>query len=359
MKILFVNANIDYGGAVKMLVYLANYLSKKNMVTILTFRDSNELQPLNDNIDHQHKVLYKHPLKIIERFGQLIALHNYIKKEEYDLAISFLHPAKYLLVLACKFTNTKVIVSERGDPYAYSKYLNVFYKLIEKITNTADGFVFQTKEVQNYYSYKIVNKSTVINNPIIIKNIPKQFYGKRTKEIVNVARLDVFQKRQDILLKAFAKISKKYDQYILKFYGDGPDEYKLKKLAEELCINDKVYFMGYVENVLKLINNASIFILSSDFEGIPNALIEAMSIGMPCISTDCSPGGARLLINHNENGLLVPINNPTELATAMDYMLSNPKEADRMACNAMKILNEFKEEKIYGEWEKFINEIIC
>jgi glycosyltransferase involved in cell wall biosynthesis len=360
MKILFLNTNIGYGGASKILAGLANYLSEKNNeITFLTYRNPEVLQRLDKKVNHLHMTLFKHPVKIIERLGEMIMLHKYIKSGKFDIALSFLHPAKYLLISACKFTGTKVVVSERGDPFVKYNNENIGNKLIGKITETADAFVFQTIEAQKFFPEKVVERSMVIPNPVFSNNVPDRFIGERENEIVNVARLDIFQKRQDVLLEAFAKINKKYDNYVLKLYGSGPDGDRLKKLSEDLGISDKVIFKGYVENVIEFINRASLFVLSSDFEGIPNALIEAMSSGVPCISTDCSPGGARLLIKNKVNGLLVPANNPDKLAEAMDYMLSNKEDSDKMAANAINITKEFEEEKIYAEWEKLINGLCC
>jgi GalNAc-alpha-(1->4)-GalNAc-alpha-(1->3)-diNAcBac-PP-undecaprenol alpha-1,4-N-acetyl-D-galactosaminyltransferase len=357
MKVLFVNTNIGYGGASKVMASLANYLNiKKNNVTFLTYRNDKVLQNLHENVVHEHKVLFKHRIKLIERLGEIIVLHRYIKEGNYDVVISFLQPTKFIVVLASQCTQAKVIVSERGDPYTKRKKIDPQRKIIEKVTSLAHSFVFQTTEAQNYYNKKIIDRSKVIPNPVNLKNV-KYYNGPRNKEIVNVARLDVFQKRQDVLLKAFSIISNKYDDYVLKLYGDGPDEQLLKNLTHKLGLVDKVRFMGYIDNINSSIQKAAVSVLSSDFEGIPNALIESMSIGVPCISTDCSPGGAKLLIKNNENGLLVPRNSPEDLAVAMDYILSNPNEANRMARKALDSLKQFNEEKIFAQWENFLNEI--
>jgi GalNAc-alpha-(1->4)-GalNAc-alpha-(1->3)-diNAcBac-PP-undecaprenol alpha-1,4-N-acetyl-D-galactosaminyltransferase len=360
VKILFLTTNIGYGGASKILVSVANYLCEKGHdVSILTYRDPGVQQPLHANVCHVHRVLYKHPLKPLERFGEIVSLHKYIKAGNFDVALAFLWPSKQILTIASKFTRTKVIIAERGDPFSGSSKHNKGLRImgIGKIVRTADAFVFQTEGAQSYFPIKVINKSIVIPNPVVNQNIPSQFKGVREKEIVNVARLDIFQKRQDVLIKAFARVQEDHPDYILKLYGDGPDEAQLRKLVSELGVEKKVIFMGVTRNVYEAIRRASVFVLSSDFEGIPNALIEAMSVGMPCISTDCSPGGARLLIKDKENGLLVPINSADKLAQAIGYMLSNPTEAEKMANNALGVLCDYQEDKIYSKWERFIEEV--
>ncbi len=362
MRILFVNSNIGYGGASKIMASLANYLSDLNHeVVFLTYSDPNDLQYLNPRVVRYHDALCTSKIKVIKRIGQILALKRFIKDNEFDIAISFLQPSSYMLVLASKWTKTKVIISERGDPFVRGKQkglAKIGFKLMDWVTQLADGLVFQTVGAQDYYS-KADNRQIVIPNPVANSKMLDEYRysGKREKAIVNVARLDVAQKRQDVLLQAFSIISRNHEEYVLKLYGDGPDKDELVEMAGQLGIQDKVYFMGYVRNVYKEITKASLFVLSSDFEGIPNALIEAMSLGMPCVSTDCSPGGARLLIKSGKNGLLVPPGEPTSLANAIDYMLSNPKEAYRMGQNALEITDEFLEDKIYKKWERFINDV--
>jgi glycosyltransferase involved in cell wall biosynthesis len=271
--------------------------------------------------------------------------------------VAFLAPSTYLLTLACKFTKTKVLISERTDPNRKKGKDSFLFKVIEYLVNTADAFVFQTEGARSYYPKEVITKSIVIPNPVVNKNIPKQYQGGREKVIVNVARLTIYQKRQDVLIKAFSKVLSKYPDYRLRLYGDGPDEFVLKKLVKELNIIDNVLFMGVSHDVYNDIRKAALFVLSSDFEGIPNALLEAMSMGLPCISTDCSPGGARLLIKENENGLLVPTGDPDKLAKAMEYILSHPTEASKMSNKALEVVDEYAEGRIYAEWESFINDV--
>lgn len=359
MKILFFNANIGYDGASKMMAAVANYLALHNHdVTFLTYENSEIYQPLHKCVRHKQIMLQKLIIKGIRRIDQVFILHKHIKQNKYDIALAFLSPPKYLLTLACKFTNTRVLISERGDPYIRLPGSKIFVSnALKYVVNTANAFVFQTKGAQSYYPKKVISKSIIIPNPVVNRNILKQYQGEREKAIVNVARFDIFQKRQDLLIKAFSKILNKYPEYKLKLYGDGPDEYILRKLTGELNITDKVLFMGVSHDVYKDIRKAALFVLSSDFEGIPNALLEAMSVGLPCISTDCSPGGARLLIRNKENGMLVPPDDLDEMAEAIEYMLSHTIETAKMAKNALNVVSEYTEDKIYSEWESFINDI--
>ena len=155
----------------------------------------------------------------------------------------------------------------------------------------------------------------------------------------------------------FKKVLKKHPDYILKFYGDGPDEEKMKEYAASLDIDKSVVFCGVSKQVLKDISKSEIFVLSSDYEGIPNALLEAMSIGLPCVSTDCSPGGARMLINSGENGLIVPCGDASALADAICKMIEDRDFAIKCGKEALKVRERFSKEKILDAWENYLAKV--
>lgn len=162
----------------------------------------------------------------------------------------------------------------------------------------------------------------IIPNAINKEFITAEYSGPRNKQIVSSGRLTE-QKNHALLIKAFAGITAKYPAYKLVIYGDGPLRKDLELLASNLGIADKVSFPGYTTEIRKKIERSSLFVLSSDFEGMPNALMEAMALGVPCISTDCKGGGARFLIKNGTNGLLTPIGDVEALQTAMEKILSD------------------------------------
>lgn len=357
MKILFFNTNIGYGGASKIMTSVANHMAEdeNNEITFLTFRSSEVLQPLSDKVNFVYDELYSHNNKFIEIFGEIKELHKYIKKHKFDICISFLNPASYMLTLAAIGTGTKVILSERGDPNEMANSKNLFIKVIFRIVQHADGYVFQTPQARDVYSQKARSKSVVIPNPIPDKKIPSKYGGERNKEIVTASRMDLYQKRQDVLIDAFAKISPEFPEYVLKLYGDGPDTDKIKEYAEKSGCADKILFMGLSRDVLTDINKSAVFVLSSDFEGIPNALLEAMASGVPSISTDCSPGGARMLIQNEENGLIVPRADSDSLAFAIKRVITDKDFANKISDNAQKVTDTFSKKRILGMWSDYIN----
>jgi GalNAc-alpha-(1->4)-GalNAc-alpha-(1->3)-diNAcBac-PP-undecaprenol alpha-1,4-N-acetyl-D-galactosaminyltransferase len=359
MKVLLVMPDMSYGGAPKMLTGLANALAAKSYdVTILTYYSKIIYQDVDNNIEQLCMDLPLHSSWLIRNVYQKLPVVRYLikltNKEKYDVQITFGDVSSLDLVMAKLFTKSKVIISERGDPSSPRTKAD---KIRKKLYGFADGFVFQTEGAKEFYSLNIQKKGKVIPNPVIKKDVPRVYVGKRKEEIVSVGRLDIFQKRQDILLEAFSIISSKHPNVRIKFYGDGEDKKTLEKLAEKLKISDQIIFAGVSDNIYNSIKSAQLFVLSSDFEGIPNALMEAMSIGLPVVSTNCRPGGAALLIENNKNGLLVPQRDIKALAEAIDYMLVNRTEAEIMGRNAMKIVEKYSEEKIYSEWEEYLKSV--
>ena len=349
MNILFVNENLDYGGAGKVLVWLANSLAGNGQeVTFLTYRKGTERLKLSGRIRHTHLEITDEESGAKNVLKTALALRKYIRENSFDTAIAFSEPSQTRLAAAACGLSIRCIFSQRLDPHTVEKKT-----LMQFVYRRADYYVFQTDGARQYYPESIKKRSTVIPNPVI----PSKngiFVGKRNKKIVSVGRLDVFQKRQDLLIKAFKSIASEFPEYTLEFLGDGPDRGELEVLSSD--ISDRIFFPGVSDSVQEDIREAAMFVLSSDFEGIPNALMEAMSLGVPCVSTDCSPGGAAELIRDGENGLLVPTGDAGKLAEAMKRYIIDPEFAEQMGRNALMISETFSQEKIFDQWISVIRQ---
>ena len=218
----------------------------------------------------------------------------------------------------------------------------------------ADWFVFQTEEAKKFYDKSLNGCGIVIPNPLIIDNMPAPYTGVREKRIVTVGRLKP-QKNQKLLIEAFALIYQNYPDFTLEIYGDGVLNQELQNIIDRKKLSNIVFLRGNVDDVFQKIIKASIFVMSSDYEGMPNALIEAMALGLPCISTDCPCGGPRYLIKSGVNGLLCNVNDVESLKMAFISMLDVPQKAKEMGIKAINVRYLLDANKIGDDWYNYMN----
>lgn len=356
MKLLFCFDSMNKGGAERVIANLSNEFIKKYEITLVATRSDKPMYELDNNIKYlslDEKIKVKNLL--LKNIKRIRKLRRIIKEEKPDIILSFLPTPTYRLMVSKIFTKNKVIISVRNDPNVeYNKW---FKKLLVKILYTrANGFVFQTEDAKEWFSKKIQKKSVVIPNPINEKFICEPFKGEREKTIVTVGRLNE-QKNHELLIKSFNEIVKKHSDYKLKIYGDGYLREKLEKLIINLNLKEKAILMGMTDDVKNSIYKSGIFVMSSDYEGMPNALLEAMALGLPCISTDCPIGGPKYLINNYDNGILVKVKDKNDLVNSINYMIEHKEESTKMGINANKICKKLNPKIINKNWEKYILDI--
>ena len=159
------------------------------------------------------------------------------------------------------------------------------------------------------------------------------------------------------MIKAFALFSKRYPEWTLKLYGQGSDVELIKNWCKNEGVAEKVLFMGLSKHPMIDTNNAGMFLITSDYEGISNSLLEAMAIGLPCVSTDSTPGGARMLINNMSNGLLVPVGDPQKIADAMALFACNPTFAAKCGDAAKGVITRFDPAITLDKWEDYLMKV--
>lgn len=349
MKILFVNSSLGSGGSEKVMTLIANEFSKKYDVSMIVLENNiKESYFVNENVEIIRPSNHKNGF--LNKIRRIIELRKLIKKGNYDIIISFIQEINNKVIMSTIGLKTPIIVSERCNPKMDRKVIhniisNIFYPTVKNV-------VLQTDEVKKMYSKRMQKNMVVIPNPVDI-SIPKPYTGKRDTRIVAVGRLTK-QKNFSMLLYAFSNILHYFPEYILEIYGEGPLFKELKKIAKELKIDDKVFFRGYVSNVDELIKSSSLYISTSDYEGISNSMIESLSMGIPTICTDCPVGGAKMMIKNNQNGVLIPVGNQKALETAIKKILSDKNFANKLSINSVKIRKEYAIEKIANKWEGLI-----
>lgn len=349
MKVLMIIRKLRYSGAYKMFMWIAKALADSGLdVTVCTWAN-NDVKTLQDNIKWIKLDMDGKGFFAVSR-----AIRKIVKEVNADVSISFLLDGNVYNTIGCMGRRTKSVICERNDPFKPRYYKLKFWKPLFRF---ADGAVFQLPKVAEYYN-NIKAPTAVIPNPVLCNFDEEIVSFERRPNMINVlGRLDVFQKRHDVMIEAFAEFVKDYTDFSLVFYGDGPDKEQMQQKVKDLHIEDKVRFAGITNTPLDVMRASKMYILTSDFEGIPNSLIEAMSLGLPCISTDCRPGGAKLLIEDGVNGFVVPPGDAHAIATKMKWYMSSPLMADKIGTEAKKISERFSEEKIMDLWEKYLREL--
>jgi len=351
-KIVFIGFLPGFGGTEKSMIMTANGLaSLGHEVKIISLEDNNIVYKINSSIEYIFIPDIK-GVKIKRLIGRFFSLKKIMSNIEPDVAISFwLQPAIFSSILS-KFQGYKTIYSERGDPMdkEYSYFLGFIRFWAFKII---DGFVFQTQSAKACFSKSIQNKSTVINNPLYINCNDFEIPVTRKKIIVNVGRLHN-QKNQKLLINAFTIISKKFQDYKLEIYGDGKERKEIVDLISKNNMEDLIILKGTTNNLINEIKDASLFVLSSNYEGMPNALIEAMALGIPCISTNWKPGAVTEIIKDGYNGLIVERDSIDMMVSAIENILENPNKARELGKNAKEICNKNSPSSVTKLWSDYI-----
>ena len=264
-----------------------------------------------------------------------ILVKRYLKEGKYDIVCTFLPDMSLMSRLASFGTKTIVVSAERGDPFEFSK---LWKSLIGWTYRKSDYCFFQLDRARDFFGQEVAKHSFVIPNPYVPVEGATSFSGTRKKTIVSAGRF-ADQKRFDILIQAFAKVHEKHPDYKLVLYGEGECKAKYEELSRNLGIDRYIEYPGYVKNVSAAIREDSVFVLSSDYEGIPNSLIEAMTVGLPCVATDCTPGGPDFLTDSGKRGLLVPIRDVDAMTEAINRIIESPELAANLSREGVKLVD--------------------
>lgn len=378
-RVVFLINSLDGGGAERVVSTLLNNLIE-DYECYLILLEGTVRYDLDDRIkifNLKESVLKSGALKFIRLPLIAYKLSRIIRENKFNTVVSFLHRANYANVIAKYMSNHKAILSERIATTSYYNggasvaIVNRF--LVRILYSRADAII----SVSNFIKYDLKNnfginvQQKVIYNPYDIANIVNQskesvgFDIVREKSIITVGSLQP-RKNISLLLNSFSKIKDK--QYRLFILGTGEDENKLKELARALDIEKRVSFLGFVNNPYKFLSKCGIFVLSSNSEGFPNVLAEAMVCGCSVISTDCLSGPREILspksevgfqiqgrIEFAEFGVIVPVNDELNLTNAIDSMSRELQQS--YAFKSKLRINDFKLKDIKKEYIKMIESL--
>lgn len=355
-KILFYVGNLARGGAQRVIVNLANYFNSLSYpVTIVTAKaeageytyDKGIIRIISDLTEQE---ISDSGLKnFIERLKKLRKIW---KIEKPSIMIAFMGKSNFMAIVSSLFLGIPVLVSVRSDPN--KEYAGRIMRFLSKtLFGLASGVILQTEDAKLYFPKWIRKKAVIMPNSLNKNFIKPKYNNQRLNEIVTVGSIDE-NKNQALLIEAFALINQDYPEMKVVIYGDGAKRKELEEKVKNLGLQDKILFPGRENAVYNKIDKARIFVLTSKVEGMPNALIEAMALGLAVISTDCPCGGPRTLIQEGENGLLIPVGDVKALEKALRKILDHTELEEKLGMNAHKLSAELEPDIVNRKWLNYI-----
>ena len=343
------------GGAERQIILLANEMVVRcHEVHLIVLCENNTHYHIDERVI-VHDLSEAKSSACIKQYARFAAFKRELSFIKPDITINYNIQSAFFSLLSGRNICGKIVYSERGDPYD-KEYNGVSGKIRNYTVNHVDGVVFQTEGARDFFSSRVQNKSIIIHNSVVVPQNKYLITDKRDNRIVTVGRLHP-QKNPHLLIDAFAMIANSYPNMVLDMYGDGILHDEIQNKIIDLGLTERIHLNPSRKDIFDCICSARLFVLASDYEGMPNALMEAMALGLPCIATDCRPGGARTLIEDGRNGLLSPVKDVNALAEKMSYMLNNPKEAERMAIEARLLGESHTNKVIFDKWDKYIASI--
>ena len=354
-KALLYIDSMQKGGAQRVMSVLGKYLCNQGVITVLindiASQKGREEYPIDARI--RRVFLDQDNMKgKYKNFHRVKKLREIVKMENPDVILSFMGPPNYRMLTATLGLHCRKVVSVRNDPYKEYGNTRIKRLIAGLLFRLADGCVFQTEMASEYFPKCVRRKSNIILNPVN----PEFFYvqwNETENSLITVGRLYP-QKNHELLIRAFSQVHKDMPGISLKICGRGVEEQRLKQLVQELRIEDCVHFLGEINDVKEQLKHSSCFVLSSDYEGLPNALMEAMAVGMPVISTDCPCGGPNELIKDEKNGLLVPCGNAGALEDAIRTMLSGKEVRIAFGQKAKESASAFQTDIVMNCWMEYL-----
>lgn len=286
-------------------------------------------------------------------FRRLHALRRVVTSVEPGVVVSFMTSMNVLMILACFRLPVRVIVSERVDPAAHGES-RVWTGLRSMLYQRANAVVVQTERIAEWFRGRLSDgaRVVVIPNPVV-RGSDVQVRALQPEPFLLAAGRLAHQKGFDLLIRAFAAASAQTRELRLVIAGDGPDSQYLRDLTRDLGLGDRVLFPGQVRDLSRLMKVAVAFILPSRYEGFPNALLEALAAGMPCVATDC-PGATREILADGAYGLLVPTEDVRALAAAMDLIVADGELRRRYTQTATSAVERYRLDRVLSQWLRLL-----
>ena len=336
--ILFAVPVLTGGGAERVVAVLASGMAEKGIKTsILVNKRCEKEYPISEKVQ-----IYSLPAKyaatgnLIHKLKKTYARYRLMKKINPDIILPFLAGVLEPSFLCNLFLHKKFVSTIRVNPRISEGH---GLKIRDFIISCSTACFVQNEEQKAYFSNRIQKKTFVVPNPISDRFMGgTRDYSKKPLIVVTAGRLQK-QKNQSMLIYAMKEVHKVHPEIRTKIYGEGAEYNNLEKLIKENRLENVIELCGRSEDMRSVYEQADIFVLTSDFEGMPNALMEAMAMGLPCVSTDC-PTGPKDLIRDTQNGMLIPVGNVEKLEQSLLMLYEDDENRKKMGTNAQNDMKE-------------------
>ncbi len=347
MRIVFITNGLSAGGSERVLSVIANELAARQYeVSIVCVRGITSFYPIDAHIRLIFLDKERHCGSLWEK---MLWIRKWVKRDPPDIIITFIVRVYGFTLLSLAGCHIPVITSERNDPRSFPFLSQVIMRLFLPLSS---HHVVQTADIKAYYPSFIRKKTTVIANPVSpgIFSLPSV---EKKDVVVCVGRL-VAQKNHRMLINSFAAIADRHPSYQLVIYGEGPLRERLMRQVRALGMEDRIFLPGRTKDLFSRLREARIFCLSSLYEGMSNALIEAMCLRLPVITTRVS--GVDELIRNEENGLVIPVNDEVSYSEALDRLMGDKSFQTFLGENHRHHTSLFNINTITMLWEHIIQE---
>ncbi|MBU2996744.1 glycosyltransferase family 4 protein [Cellulophaga baltica] len=360
-KIAFVVGSLTAGGAERVISTLSNELIERYEVSIIQLVKEKPFYNLNSKIKifscrEEKKISSNSIESITNNYYFYKKISSYLKEEKIDIVIGFITSTNILSILASRKAKIPCIISERNNPEIENAPKKKWNFLRNVLYKKANYLVVQTEQIKSFFDKLLEPNNVVILANPLSQEITEKSLQKNTKEniVLNIGRLTE-QKAQHLLINAFSNIDN--NDWKLIIAGEGKLRDKYQKMIDDLGMTDKISLIGKTKNVVGLYQKSKIFVMTSKFEGFPNVLIEAMYMGLAPISTNC-PTGPSELINSNENGYLIEIDDQKALENKLIKLIQNENLIQDFGSKAHIAAKPFEATKITSEWEILIKDCL-
>lgn len=360
--VCFVTSSLQGGGAQRVLVNIANRFARDGWKTHLICFVAQNNPPIY-SVDTEIQLHYlPRGYTIKDRILPkcVMMLQALVEEISPDILIPFLMPATAYTFVVARNLKIKIIVSERNDP-TRTPADPYWRKQRDHIITHADGCVFQTQSAREYFGADAPLKYAIIRNPVDLSGARNDVVKacERTQRVICVGKYEP-QKNLEFLLDVFAEFLKTHPDYTLEVYGNDYHHRRLslQQKAIALGIDDKVCLNDARSDIFDVIYDARMCVLPSKYEGMPNALIESVSLGVPSIASDCPAYGGRQVITSGENGYLVAVDDKEAFVDKMRCIADQDELADRFTEEGRKVSKKFDIDEVYALWKQFVLDVL-